>query len=273
MNVESHNTVFLSVAAWPDWRGRIEVFLRSARKRGIPVELSDAGGEWRGYYQHKIVGLRERLISWTKIRPEAEYVVFTDARDVVFVASHEEILERLGRLDENKVTFALDNKLRTWPMNKVWLAHRISLKYGIDGIVNSGCYAGRIDKVIELLTECVRIHDALVSGVVEMPSIEAMVQRELKPEYLNSDQFHLHVAQALWSELIAVDVERTAFACFKGGFPRIRTAPEFGSNGEMPIGTAGILHSPWMLHRRDATEDHVKQWRQWAADEGIIDEQ
>ena len=272
MNVNENNTVFLTVAAWPDWETKTEIFLRSAKKQDVPVELLDKNEPWKGYYHHKIVRMKERLAAWQNIRPEIKYVVFTDSRDVVYVKPKREILSLLADASDEKVLFALDNRFRTWPMQKTWLAHRIALKYGFDGVLNSGCYAGRIDHVIELFSECIRIHEILVTGNRSMNSVLKMVHNELKPEYLYSDQFHLHVAQALWSDRIAVDEPRKVFACFKGGFPPLKTGPQLGSCGEMPLGTAGILHSPWMLHRDKHSKKDMNAWRNWAIDEGIVDE-
>jgi hypothetical protein len=272
MNVNEKNTVFITVAAWQDWMSKMDVFLRSAEKQGIEVELLDKAMQWYGYYQHKVVRLRDHLYSLTQNRTEIQYIIFTDARDVVFIKPKPAIFSLLNDADDEKVLFALDNKLQTWPMPKTWLAHRIALKFGIDGIANSGCYAGRIDRVIALLSECMRIHCSLELGDVQQPSIESMLYNEIVPEYLSSDQFHIHAVQALWSNLIAVDHRRQVFACFKDGFPRIKTSPELGSNGSMPWGEAGILHSPWMLHRKDQTVESAKAWRQWAVTEGIIDE-
>ena len=272
MNISDNNTTFLTVAAWPNWHEKIDVFLRSAKKQGLEIELLDCGEKWQGYYHHKIRRLHDRLTGWQKERPYLKYVVFTDARDVVFIKNRREIFSLLVDADDEKVLFALDNKLRTWPFTRIWFAHRIALKFGNDGILNSGCYVGRIDRVLELLSECKRLHEVLCTGKVKPATIEGMLHAEIRPEHLNSDQFHLHAVQALWSDLIAVDVERRVFACFKGGFPLIKTAPELGSNGEMPLGTAGILHSPWMLHRDEKVPEAKDAWRHWALNEGIIEE-
>lgn len=271
MNTNERNTVFLTVAAWPDWAEKIDIFLRSAKKCGVEIELLDKEEPWHGYYHHKIVRFRKHLIQMMKTRPRIEYVIFTDARDVVYIKTKETILSLLDDADDEKVLFAIDNRLRTWPMIKTWLAHRITLKYGIDGIINSGCYAGRIDRVIAMLDECIRLHEILESGHAEPYTIESLFLPDVQPKHLNSDQFHLHVLQATWSDLVTVDVRRRAFACFRDGFPLIKTAPELGSHGSMPWGEAGILHSPWMLHRDDGSNIAVGMWRSWAKGEGIVD--
>jgi hypothetical protein len=271
MNVNEKNTIFITIAAWADWESKLDVYLRSAKKQSIQVELLDKEIQWKGYFYHKIYLLRKRLLEWQTTRSDIRYVIFTDARDVVFIKPKQTILTLLGEVDEEKVLFALDNKLRTWPMNKIWLVQRITLRYGIDGIINSGCFAGRIDRIIELLTECVRIHENLVSAKIIPHTIEAMIYAELEDKYLDSDQFHFHIVQAKWSNLIDIDVNRRVFACFRDGFPLIKTAPELGSNGTMPIGTAGILHSPWMLHRDVQTEESIMLWKLWAVKEEIID--
>lgn len=271
MKADSSNTSFVTIGAWPDWQSKMDVFLRSAGKQRIGVEVLERGEAWFGYYHHKIIRLRDTLLDWRRGRPHLRYVIFTDSRDVVFIKSREAILSLLDDADDEKVLFSLDNKLRTWPMERIWLAHRIALKFGIDGIVNSGCYAGRTDRVVEMLTECIRIHDTLVSGAVESNTIESLLLAEVEKRHLSSDQFHLHAMQALWSDLVDVDVRRRVFACFRDEYPPVKTAPHLCDNGTMPLGTAGILHSPWMLHRDDHRPETESAWKEWALSEDIID--
>lgn len=269
MKANRENVLFISIAAWHNWKRKTEIFLKSAEKHGIDVELLDKGRRWQGFYYHKISRLSETLRAIRKERPQLEYVVYTDARDVVFIKPLEEILASINKLDLNKVWFNVD-KPRTWPFQARWFDDEVAKHYGRDGVVNAGCYVGRIEKVLTLLEECVQLHSQLLDPYFNANAVVSRLVQEMQPRYLQDDQYHLQVLQALGSSTIAVDKERRVFACFDGAFHAIKSAPERGNAGSMPIGDAGILHSPWMLSRSDANLENQTRWRNWAIKEEIV---
>ena len=269
MNATAKNTIFISIAAWLDWERKAEYFLRSAAKQEIDVILLDKGKRWEGFYHHKVSQLVQTLERFHEQQPQLEYVVYTDARDVVFVKSQKEIFKLLNSFDDDKVWFNAD-KPRTWPFQARWFVRAIERTYGAGNIANSGCYVGRIENVISLLRDCVQLHSRLVEQKPDKGTIEALLINEMKASYLQDDQYHIQALQALGSSKIAIDKDRQVFACFDGGFPLLKTAPEKGSNGTMPLGTAGILHSPWMLMRSNRNPENLIRWRHWAMTEEII---
>ena len=269
MNATTNNTIFVSIAAWFDWEKKTEIFLKSADKHEIEILLLDKGRSWKGFYYHKILQLAITFQLFHDQRQQIKYVVYTDARDVVFIKPLKEILSQINTLDENKVWFNAD-KPQCWPLQSHWFTNEIKQRFGQDGIVNSGCYVGRIENVISLLRDCVQLHSRLVEQKPDKGTIEALLINEMKASYLQDDQYHIQALQALGSSKIAIDKDRQVFACFDGGFPLLKTAPEKGSNGTMPLGTAGILHSPWMLMRSNRNPENLIRWRHWAMTEEII---
>lgn len=282
MNVTKNNTLFVTVAAWPDWEEKTKVIRASAKKCGVPLQLIDKGEPWIDYYHNKIVRLRR----WLRENrpPAARYMVFVDARDVVFVKNVSKIVRLLNKLNPDKVTYNCDEPMTTWPVVAKWFAHRISLKYGTGGMANSGVYFGRIENVLKLLDQCIEINEFFRDENAERPNTVEQLAKDAvygrgkftMTRYprgetcFASDQFCVQVLQAMWNDLVAVDENRIALAPFSGGWPSIK---DWQSNGLMPLGTAGILHSPWMFPRDRTNEPDVKDaWTDWAIKEKIIDE-
>lgn len=285
MNVTKNNTLFVSVAAWPDWEEKTQVIRASAEKRGVRLEMIDKGAAWIDYYHNKIVRLRSWLTAYRAASSSVEYMVFVDARDVVFVKDVSEIIRLLNSLDPDKVTYNCDEPMTTWPVIAKWFASRIALKYGKGGMANSGVYFGRIDNVLKLLGKCVEINkffrdeNSVRPGTVEQIVKDAIcgrhgnfsMRRYPRGETcVASDQFCVQTLQAMWDDSIAVDEHRRIFAPFSGGWP---TLSNWQSNGNMPLGTAGILHSPWLFPRTKMDDmNNIDAWTRWAIREKIIDE-
>lgn len=284
MNVTENNTIFLTVAAWPDWETKTKVIRASAKKHDVRLELIDKGEPWIDYYHNKIVRLRRWLGIFKASNPAIEYMVFVDARDVVFVKNIEEIIRLLNKLDPDKITYNCDEPMTTWPVVAKWFAHRIALKYGSGGMANSGVYFGRIENVIKLLEKHIEINTFFRDENTARPyTVEQLAKdaiygrgRFTMTRYprgetcFASDQFCVQVLQAMWDDAIAVDEKRLVFAPFSGGWP---TLVDWQSNGNMTLGTAGIFHSPWMFPRTKMNEPNVVDaWTAWALREKIIDE-
>lgn len=268
MLTSEENTVFACVAAWPNWQEKIDVYYRSAVKQGINLEVLDRGEPWKGYYQHKILNLKSWMQSLKNNRPNIEYIVFTDARDAVYIKPQKSILNSLRPFKDGQVLL-MTNQRHPWPLQTQWFAEEIIRNFGADGYVNSGCCAGHIDTYIKLLDECIALHERLESGDVRDEN-EKRILSCVHKSHLDSDQFHIQAMQILCPKLIAVDTECRVFAGFTGKFPRLKTAPELYVNGSMPLGTAGILHSPWMFMRNNQTQENISRWRKWAEQEEII---
>ena len=285
MNTTQENTIFVTIAAWPDWKIKTDVIRRSAEKQGVELLYVDAGKPWISYFENKIVRLRDWLRDYSIQHPKLEYLVFADARDAVFVKSRDEILDLCKRFDDERVWFNADEPMCTWPVRAKWFASRISLKYGWNGIANSGVYVGRINRVLEMFDRCTELHRFLFSKMESKPgSIEQLIKeatndtkgsrfrmtRYSRAETCReSDQFNVQALQATWDDIVAVDIDRIALAPFAEGWP---TLSNWQSNGSMPLGTAGILHSPWLFPRSKMDDpENVDAWTTWAIREKIID--
>ena len=294
MKMTKENTLFTTVGSWKDWEKKTKVLRLSAEKNQVDLEIVDQGGIWYGYYENKIVRLKKWLEEKVRRNGTIRYFVFVDARDVVFVKPKEILLRQMNGFPEDSVWFNSDRRMRTWTANARWFAHRISLKYGYDGMANSGMYFGSVERILDMLNRCVTLSCFLTSEEQRPGTIEQLVKEtirgkrpELKFEigkgetttteynigtydeaepHLQSDQFYIQMLQAMWDDIVQVDVERKVLAGFADGWPSIRN---WRSNGSMPLGTAGILHSPWMFPRTkiDETQD---AWEEWAYRERIV---
>lgn len=307
MKATAKNTIFVTVGAWKDWEEKTKVLRASAKKQGVPLEIVDKGGVWHGYFENKIVRLKSWLEDRVKENKKIKYFVFVDARDVVFIKPLATILKQMQGFSEENVWFNPDRRNRTWPANSRWFAHRISLKYGCDGIANSGLYFGRVERVLDLLARCIDLSWFLTDETVRPGSIENLIKETIRGDrpdlkfvigkgdtttteyrlgtypaaepFLQSDQFYVQLLQAMWDDIVQVDIERKVLAGFADGWPSYGIDAEglttngWVSNGSMPLGTAGILHSPWMFPRTKMDDkNNVDAWTLWAIREGIVNE-
>ena len=62
--------------------------------------------------------------------------------------------------------------------------------------------------------------------------------------------------------LIRIDTNKRLFAMFDREFPNVRNRNVLSPKDERSIGTALILHSPWLAGQK-------LLWEQWALGEGI----
>lgn len=294
MNMTNENTLFATIGAWNDWEEKTKILRSSARKNRVELEIIDKGERWYGYYENKIVRLKRWLENRLKEDGKIRYFVFVDARDVVFVKPKAYLFRKMNEFSERHVWFNLDRRMKTWTANARWFAHRIALKYGYDGIANSGMYFGSVRRVLDMLNRCMELSRFLTGEERRPGRIEQLVKetiRGTRPEmkfeigkgdttttaysigtyigaepHLQSDQFYIQLLQAMWDDIVQVDVERKVLAGFADGWP---TLSDGQSNGSMPLGTAGILHSPWMFPRTKIDETK-NDWEDWARREKIV---
>jgi hypothetical protein len=262
------NTVVVSVAAWNDADFRTEIFRRSAEKQGIKVHFIDYGAEWQGFYQHKITNLRRELLKQKE--NGIRYALFADARDVVFVGSAEEIINRFALMDQGNILFAADKPQTVFPFQEPWfqkaLAAHCSNGYGV---LNAGTYAGNIVAILSLFDECDRLRETAcqLNGMPTIPLERALI--EGKKFYFDDDQFFVQILQAQGYPGIHVDTEKQLFAVFDHEYPPIRERISLPPEDERSLGTALILHSPWLSKKE--TEKGESLWKQWVIREKIID--
>ena len=221
-----------------------------------------------------------------------------DARDALFVKDAETITQHMRRFQDDIVYFNVDKT--TFPVFNAWFADRIRHRYGRNGIINAGVYFGRVDRVLTMYEECIGLCEYFISDEERPGSFEEVVKQVFNKERtdleimvasgelvnenylfgnnpdidvqrcLSSDQFYIQLLQAMWrNDLIRPDMERRVCAAFDGGFPDIG---RWESNGDMPLGTAGILHSPWMFPRDQANYTAKKNkdaWTQWVEEQRL----
>lgn len=283
MKATVSNTIFATVACWPDWLEKTRIVRLSAKKQGVDLIAAMPGEPWMNYYTNKIVLLDEWLIQYRNKNKKKKYFCYVDGRDVVFVKNVKTLVKSFSGFDEDKIYFN-NNLPAPWPVRARWFQDRIRLRYGYDGTANSGVYVGKIDTVLEMFERCKKLNSFFLSDEQRPGTMEGIVKQALSDietgrrttpfqipsnginKHLDSDQFYVQLLQSQWDDTVRVDTERKAFAGFDGGWPSIA---EWKSNGTMPLGTAGILHSPYMFPRTkfDETKD---DWESWAVRERLI---
>ncbi|MCL2744621.1 MAG: hypothetical protein FWE67_12285 [Planctomycetaceae bacterium] len=259
IQVQTDNTVFISIAAWRDADVQTEIFRRSALKQNIPVVWLDYGKEWQGFYQHKIISVQQELCI---LRERGfRYVVFTDSRDVVFTGSAAEITARMPQLEQGGVLFAADKPGTTFPLRNPWFRKTVAARWG-SAVLNSGTYAGSIDAVLTLFDECTRLREKMKVLTGNPASLTERALLEGK-KHVYDDQFYFQILQMQGHPCIQIDTDKRLFAMFDWEFPNVKNRDALPPEDERSIGTALVLHSPWLAGQNPL-------WTQWAVDEGII---
>lgn len=256
------NTIFYSVAEYRNPNEITKPLRRTADHFGIPLIFPIYSGERnRSHIDVKMSQMIPILEQW--LRVGKEYCIFVDARDAVFVDTAENILHTYNAIAPTGVLFNADKLGIPYPFKNSEVVSKIQQNYGIAGVVNSGAFAGRINKVLELFRQGIEISRCLERDDFSHPalshfdnaSLEAM--RKDRGRICLSDQFPIQMLQCLGSELVHVDKNKSLLAIFDLCYPFVHHRQEERAFGDCRyIGEAAILHSPWM-------SKNVVAWRAW----------
>lgn len=256
-----HNTIVLSTAAWPEPHEAVEVFDRSARRCGVPVQYLDFGAKWIDFYVNKILHYRKPLLEAKRTGKRFAFIL--DCRDIVVTQPLDAILSKFNGLYDNKVLFGADLIGWTWPCHSDRLLVAIQTANGFYAIPNAGFLAGEIDRILQLHDRAVEMHEELMQGYYR-PGILREIAGNILPEYRNNDQFLFQILACYEKELIAVDTKKTLFAIFNGLFPELRKRRKEHPQKNYSVNDAPILHSPWL------SENKMK-WKAWAQENGLLE--
>lgn len=126
----------------------VKIFLRSAMRHGIAVELFGTERKWENFYIDKVVRLREDL---RPLAGDYDHVLLLDAADVVFARGLEEVMEASQEWD--KMTFNAERCCYPDPgLAEHYPACETSYKY-----LNAGCWLGRMPDVLAQMDRLVAL--------------------------------------------------------------------------------------------------------------------
>ena len=246
-NATSENTIFVSVADWPDPEEHIKIFKATAGAYGIPIKWASYKNCWKSFMYNKVIKVKDYLVKQRKNGKKYAFVL--DCADVIFVKSLQEILNTFNRIYDGGVLFNCDYDGVMWPLADPLLQWHIHTNYGRNGMVNAGCYCGLITDIIKLLEQiinvgvqiitkdyrqlCTKIFSASQSCGYEDKVFDS------RGKLIDDDQFLIHLIQTEYNLLIKTDKFKQLFALTNAIHPHPRSAYDRDC-----IGNAGILHIP-----------------------------
>ncbi|HBT78497.1 MAG TPA: hypothetical protein DEB39_16580 [Planctomycetaceae bacterium] len=283
------NTVFVSTCDYPDADGISYNIRKTAVHFGVSLEWASYGERFVHLFDTKVTKLLRFLRN--KQAQGMKYAFVLDARDVVFAAPVQSILDEFNLIYRGGVLFNADLKDKLWPLDATEMRWRIKSIHGANGIANSGVYCGEIAQVISLWDRLSALRDQLVTEMpAEWVARLAVDIKEYKEDrrfrhYLTGDfsrasgsvsdgteytsplstitrdlmfddQLFVQIAQMDAGYPICVDTGKQLLACFDEEFPKVADRDEKEYDNVKSIGTAKILHSPWMSRYAD-------DWKAW----------
>lgn len=269
---DKNNTVIFSIAEYEDPDYVTAPIRLTADYFGIPLEFAYYG---TGNYKCNSDTKFNKILPFLQKQQEQgkEYCLFCDARDVVFVDTHENILKKYNSMNVDGVLFNANSFCGTWPCEISQYTTRIVNLYGGRGVANSGVYIGRISNVLTLIQDSLRVIESVRTETFDTPFFSILTPeiianfKENKKVYANSDQFAIQTLQYTSHPLIEVDTKKEIFAVFGDKYPFIHNrkpkdcyAVDWSVLGDDSyIGDATILHSPWLSKNRVAWITWIKE--------------
>ena len=274
MKATHENTVFVTVAAYPDWKEKTAVFRISAASFGIPVMINDTNEQWQGFYHHKIGAMRVCL-NLLKSQGK-EFAFILDSRDVVFIDPLDTILDKFNNLHSGRVIFNQDI-WHLWPRSVNDLDGYVAELKRVTGDpnpwLNAGCLAGDIDRILVLMECAADIRQGWTSGKPRDGMATRVYRHFPCGQYTNNDQVLYQLCQMYYPELIQLDRNKDLFAIVNA-FPNLNEHCECPANPryDKVINNAGIVHAPALSKpdvpagqdRKLGVHGYAAKWREWA---------
>ena len=248
-----NNTVFYSIARYPNLDWSLQALKTTAEYFQVsiifPIYDSEA---YVSHTQHKFVDMIPFLEQWQK--DGKEYVMFVDARDVVFVDTADNILSAYNEMNVDGILFNADAWDTVWPCKSHNFSSRVIQNVGGDGIANSGVFIGRIIDVLKLFYTSVEVCEYLRKQDYSHPLLNDLSYDDIccieDPTYnpfghglYYNDQFCVQLHQYHNDPLIKVDVNKELLAWFQWDYPSIDKTQGVLVHNDIHIGTAKVLHN------------------------------
>ena len=154
-----------------------------------------------------------------------------------------------------------------WPCDEREVIQKVVFNYGNRGVVNSGLFCGKIERILELFRQAAELYGAYINDNFEHPVLcvfsEDMkgVLRKNRGVYRKSDQFFLQLLQTAGNSIIQVDKDKHLLALFADKYPYMHNREHSRNFADLEyVGRASVLHSPWMSRS-------VLAWNGWIDEE------
>jgi len=202
----SDNTVFVTVAAYPDHESVTAALRKTAEDHGVPIVFYDVGEPWQGFYHHKIEKMHEHMKHFRDAGKQ--FAFFFDSRDVVFIDPLDTILAKLNAIYDGRVIFSHDMP------GKIWPSHNDHLLMAIEHAMQSehariaaGTCAGEIETIMKILQAAIEIRRELKEGRPR-PGVLSHLYREIGERHCDDDQHLCQICMAYYPELFRLDYDK-----------------------------------------------------------------
>jgi len=254
----SENTVFLTVAAYPNYEVRTATLRKSADDHGVSLVFCDTGEAWKGFYHHKIETMGEHL---KRAREDGKHFAFIlDSRDVVFIETIDTILAKWNALNDGRAMFNQDVPGKVWPSHKDYLARAIGEAMGAEHArLNAGMIAGNIDTILTIHHNTMELRRELKEGRPR-PGMSEKLYQDIGTKHLCDDQHLYQICLTYYPELFRIDCSKELFAVLKKYPQNLRGYSDDPKRHDV-INNAAIVHSPWLSKNQQKWNDWVFQNR------------
>ncbi len=252
------NTVFVSTCDYPDPDGMSNNLRRTADRFGVPLAWASYGDKFRSFVETKIEKVRRFLEN--KRTDGIRYAFVMDCRDVVFVDHAEIILAEFNLTYTDGVLFNADLAATLWPYGGDEFSARVVSIHGADGVANSGVYCGAVDDILAMLDRILDLKRQFTEGPLTdsvakiMASDPAWISRP--GDTFEYDQFFVQALQIDANSGIRADRSKRLLAVFKDVYPVLSPRESPPRDDPRSVGTAKMLHSPWM-------SANARAWNDW----------
>ena len=257
------NTVFLSFASYENPDNITRSFRRTAKKFGYDIHWLTYGEQFDDFITSKTLKLLSYL---TVIQNQKKYAFCFDSRDVVFVGHVKQMLDIFNVTYSGGVLFNSDIPGTSWPLNSPQMRWNLQ---AAGGAANAGVFGGRITDIIFVWMQLLKLREMLLLEQYDFDrslrylSIDKEFYRHLSNDrfsLLNDDQFFVQLGQVSGEYDVKMDTYKQLFAVFNKEFPSLTHRKDAPYQNQESIGSALILHSPWL------SKDQ-KTWDAWVRDE------
>jgi len=270
------NTVFLSVADYPNPEEKAYGLITTAEHSGFDITWASYGDEFKSFYESKYIKVLSALK--TQKKKGNKYAFFLDGDDTLVLTPLSEILKSFNRIYKGGVIFCCDYTGVMWPQPNRYLQWHIQSNYGKNGLISTCGWCGLIDDIITVIEQIIDVREQILNENYKdlCTKIFANIntddtcnnwtefQNHLGTRRLiDDDQWLMHILQLEYNPLIHVDQYKQLFASVDQYSPYPRSV--FGDRD--CLGTAKFLHSTYLQkgNKRIANPNWIN-FANWIAD-------
>jgi len=260
--ITAENTIFVSVAAYPNPEEKCDNFIRSAEKFEVPIRWLSWGEQWRGFNYHKMRVFREYFDGWRK--EGIEYVFMLDSKDVVFADDLETILRKANDIYEPETLLFNDEFEKHFYPYKDEHYKAVLLSQGV--LLNSGMILGHIDTYETVIGYALEIIDGIKNGTPRAGIATHFYNDEpARIRMIEDDQLTYQMCSIYYPQYFRVDQNRYLLAwvrLLKGELLEDLRREKITKGC---VGQASIIHSSSTISWGG---QHV--WDRWVAENELV---